>query len=134
MKHIVKFTDTGIGKVTEKAIFSELPEGYTVEEMKKHCSTIDNWRESRLSKVMHECMDYGEKNSFGNGDGVGLTVDKVPLGGMAKGSVYIDPCFRVTGSVEYETGDVMSAVLVRSGSLYAKHNITAPETTETDVE
>ena len=126
MSKIVKFDDEKlVGKVSEKAFFKSLPEDLPKEVFQR----VDEFREIRLSEIMNETMDYAEKHGVGSGEGTGVSVPVIPMGGQATGEVYIDPCFKVTSEVTYKQSDIMEAVLLRSAQLFDQHNnVELPET------
>jgi len=124
MSKIVKFDDSKmIGKVTEKSFFKDLPDTLAAEVF----VAVDDYREQRLAAIMNETMDYAEKHVPGDGSGLGVFVSDIPMGGRAVGEVFVDPSMKTVSAINYKHSDVMTSVIERSGTLFAKHNVT-PDT------
>ena len=129
MSKIVKFnTETFQGTVTEKAFMKECPADLPKEVFQR----VDQFREERLAAIENEVLDFAEKHGVGAGEGTGVSVSDIPMGGQAVGQVYVDSSFKLVAEVAYTQGDIMKAVLSRSCELFDQHNNVVEPANATD--
>lgn len=135
MKHLIKFNNEGVGKAIAKNIKATIPETYTdYDAFNTACTSVDDWRNTTQAQCAAECIDHAEKLGMGNGEGNGISVANIPLGGHALGAITIDPNFKMVASITYKQGDVMDAVLSRSNDLFTKFNVAVGTEEEVVVE
>jgi len=124
---LVKFNEkTGTGTVSKEAFFKDIPEGVTEELF----TVVDEYREKQLSSIANAALDFAEKTGVGNGTGVGVSINDIPMGGQATGTIYIDPSMKLLTQVDYKQSELMQNVLARAETLYAQHNVSDPEDEE----